>query len=445
MGNSLNRMSEFFFKHSRIVRWWFNLSVSAKLSLAFGINAFLMLFAGGTIYYLVKTGADLEKNIGTFLIFMIVASLIVILYGLYIAFLVSTPLRRGVEFAEHIAQGDLTAVLYCMDQKDEIGTLCKSLNQMTENFRSLVGDISRGADVFAESTHILSTQSEATALAAKQVSDAIHQVASGSQTQANSIQSIMNEIEDIVQATQQIEGNINHADQASRLALRVAQDGDNAMAKANLQMNQIHHSVESTGQIISSLGEKSAVIGSIVETIKAISDQTNLLALNAAIEAARAGEHGRGFSVVAEEVRKLAEQSTLSSAQIEHIIVDIKTSLEEAISSMSTEKEVVQSGALAIQDAQNAFTRIKESTQVVNQQIQEVFAFSSELSQSSGMISQEVAQVASISQETTAQTEEVASSSSTQMISMQEINQSTEELSATAQDLQQAARKFKLN
>lgn len=445
MGNYLNRLSEFFFKHSRIVRWWFNLSVSSKLSMAFGINTLFMLLAGGTIYYMVKTGADLEKNIWTFLIFMIVASLVLLLYGLYISFLVSTPLRRGVEFAERVAQGDLTAVLYCMDQKDEIGTLCKSLNQMTENFRSLVGDISGGADVFAESTQILSTRSEATALAAKQVSDSIQQVASGSQTLANSIQSIMNEIQDIVRATLQIEENINHADQASRLALKVAQEGDISMAEANLQMNQIHHSVESTSQIISSLGEKSAIIGSIVETIKAISDQTNLLALNAAIEAARAGEHGRGFSVVAEEVRKLAEQSTLSSAQIEHIIADIKTSLDEAISSMSTEKGVVQSGSLAIQEAQQAFTRIKESTQIVNQQIQEVFAFSSELSQSSGMISQEVAQVASVSQETTAQTEEVASSSSEQMLSMQEINQSTEELSATAQDLQLAARKFKLN
>ena len=445
MESLLNGVSEFFFKHSRIVRWWFNLSVSSKLTLAFVINAIITLAAGGTIYYMVKAGADLEKNIGTFLIFMIVASLIVLLYGLYIAFLVSTPLRRGVEFADHMAKGDLTAVLYCMDQKDEIGTLCKSLNQMTENFRSLVGDICHGADVFAESSQILSTRSETTALAAKQVSEAIHQVASGSQSQANSVQSIMKAIQDIVHATQQIEENIDQADQASRLALKVAEDGDTAMSKVNLQMDQIHHSVESTGQIISSLGEKSTVIGSIVETIKAISDQTNLLALNAAIEAARAGEHGRGFSVVAEEVRKLAEQSTLSSAQIEQIIIDIKTSLEEAIASMSTEKAVVQSGALAIQDAQQAFTRIKENTQVVNQQIQEVFSFSSKLNQSSQMISHEVTQVASISQETTAQTEEVAGSGSEQMLSIQEINKSTLELSVTAQELQQAARKFKLN
>lgn len=444
MESFLNRISEYFFRHSRIVRWWFNLSVSSKLSLAFGINALIILSAGGTIYSMVKTGLDLKDNIGTFLVLMILTSLIVLLYGQYIAFLVSTPLRHGVEFAEHVAKGDLTASLYSMGQKDEIGTLCKSLNEMTENFRSLVGDISHSADVFADSSQVLSTRSETTAYAAKQVSTAINQVAYGSQTQANSVQKIMSAIQEMSLGILQIEENTKLADQSSKQSLNLAQDGDTAMTKANLQMNHIHQSVDSTSQIISSLGEKSTVIGSIVETIKAISDQTNLLALNAAIEAARAGEHGRGFSVVAEEVRKLAEQSTLSSAQIEQIIGDIKTSLDQAISSMNSEKEVVQSGTHAIQNAQQAFTRIKESTEVVNKQIQEVLILSSGISKSSQMISHEVTEVASISQETTAQTEEVASSSSEQMLSMQEINKSTIELSATAQDLQQAARKFKL-
>lgn len=445
MEKFLNSISEYFFKHSRIVRWWFNLSVSSKLSLAFVINALIMLAAGGTIYYMVQSGAEVEKNIGGFLAFMIAASIIILLYGTYISFLISTPLRNGVKFAEQVAKGDLTAILYCMGQKDEVGALCTSLNQMTENFRSLVGDISHGADVFAESSQILSSRSEATALAAQQVATAIGQVAYGSQNQANSVQNIMNAIQEMAQGIQKIEQNSHLADESSKQSLNLAQAGDIAMSKANLQMDQIHQSVENTGKIISALGEQSAIIGTIVETIKAISDQTNLLALNAAIEAARAGEHGRGFSVVAEEVRKLAEQSTLSSAQIEQIIGNIKESLEDAVISMDAEKEVVQSGARAIQNAQQAFTRIKESTDEVNHQIQEVSSLSSGINQSAKMIADEVAQVASISQETTAQTEEVAGSSTEQLNSMQEISQSTEELSATALELQQAARKFKLN
>lgn len=444
MEDFLDRMSLFFFKHSRIVRWWFNRAVSTKLVMAFGISAFITLAAGGSVFILSKIGISISKNINLILGLTLLSSLLIFLYGLYIAFLITSPLRRGVSFAEQVAQGDLNAVLYCMDQEDEIGKLCKSLNLMLDNFRSLVGDISHGADVFADSSKLLAERAEVTALAAKQVASAVSQVAHGSQTQANSVQTIMFAIQEMSQGISRIEENVKLADRASTQALQVANDGDSAMAKANTQMNHIHQTVDETGHIISTLGEKSTVIGSIVETIKAISDQTNLLALNAAIEAARAGEHGRGFSVVAEEVRKLAEQSTLSSAQIEQIIVDIKTNLEKAITSMDAEKEVVRSGSLVIEEAQQAFTRIKDSTRIVNQQIQEVASLSTGIAQSSQMISAEITQVASITQETTAQTEEVASSSSEQMHSMEDINQSSEELSSTALELQAAARKFKL-
>ncbi|NMA69122.1 MAG: HAMP domain-containing protein [Desulfitobacterium sp.] len=442
MTNFLNRISEFFFKRSRIVRWWFNLSVVSKLILAFGINALITFLAGGSIYLMVQTGVDLSKSINLYLVLMIIASLISLLYGCYVAFLISTPLRRSVSFAEQVAKGDLTATIYNMGQKDELGNLCESLNQMSENFRILVGGITQSADVFAESSKILSTQAEATSESAQLVSDSIHQVAHGSQNQANSVQNIMDSIQSMAHGIRQIEDNIRLADDSSNQSLALAEEGDKAMTVVNLQMEQIHNTVDHTGQIISALGEKSAVIGSIVETIKAISDQTNLLALNAAIEAARAGEHGRGFSVVAEEVRKLAEQSTLSSAQIESIISDIKTSLDEAIASMDSEKEVVQSGATAIHNAHQSFSRIKESTQLLNEQIQEIAALSSGITQSADVIAHEVTQVASICQETTAQSEEVASSSSEQMTAMQEINHSAQELSTTAQELQVAARKF---
>ena len=442
MNNFLDQISEFFFKHSRIVRWWFNLSVEAKLILAFGINSLITLAAGVFMYFLAKSGVDVAQNMAILLTLLVIAGLIIFVYGLYISYLVATPLRRSVEFAKKVAQGDLTASIYTMGQADEVGTLCNALNTMSENFRTLVGGISHSADVFADSSKVLSTQAEATSEAAQLVSSSIHQVAFGSQNQANSVQNIMTSINSMAQGIRQIEEHVNLADQSSQQSLQLAQEGDAAMSMVNLQMEHIHKSVDNTGQIITALGEKSTVIGSIVETIKAISDQTNLLALNAAIEAARAGEHGRGFSVVAEEVRKLAEQSTLSSAQIESIIYDIKTSLEEAIASMNSEKEVVQSGANAILNAQQAFTRIKESTQILNEQIQEIAALSSGITQSADVIAHEVTQVASICQETTAQTEEVASSSSEQMLAMQQINASAQELSKTAQVLQQEARKF---
>lgn len=444
MESFLERLSQFTFQHFRIVRWWFNLNLATKLVLSFCINALITLASGGLIYYFVKSGTNIQEHLGQILIFIVIASILIILYGLYIAYLTATPLRRGVAFAKTVSEGDLTPNLTCMTQKDEIGLLCKSLNTMVDSFRSLVSNISHGADISAESAGILSERAKTTAHAAQQVSSAINQVAFGSQDQARSVQTILKAVQEMSTEIQRIEQSVALAGQASGQALMVANEGDTSIAKTNEQMNHIHQTVAETGKIISELGEKSTSIGSIVETIKAISDQTNLLALNAAIEAARAGEHGRGFSVVAEEVRKLAEQSTVSSAQIELIIKDIKINVERAISSMEAEKEVVVNGSQVIEETQKAFNRIVERTQVVNQQIQEVSQFTKHIATGSEHIAQEIKQVALISEETTAQTEEVAANSTEQMNSMQEINVSITELTNAALELQTSARRFKL-
>ncbi len=443
MEEFLERISSFTFKHSRIVRWWFNRNISLKLILAFTINALATLSAGLVTYYLVQTGT-IEQDIRILLVLIAIVSLFIVLYGFYIAFLTATPIRHSVEFAKTVAEGDLTPNLTCMTQKDEVGLLCKSLNTMVESFRSLVGNITYGADIFAESSGTLSEQAETTMHAAQEVADAINQVSQGSQSQAISVQAILEAVQEMSRGIQNIESSVRLAREASGQALQVAVEGDRSVAHTNSQMQQIHATVAKTGEIVSELGEKSASIGSIVETIKAISDQTNLLALNAAIEAARAGEHGRGFSVVAEEVRKLAEQSTLSSAQIEQIIHDIKLNVDRAITSMESEKEVVLSGSQVIEEAQQSFNRIVESTQIVNQHIEAVSQFTQNIALSSQHISDEITRVATISEETTAQSEEVAANSTEQMNAMKEINASTTELSSAAQELQSASRKFRL-
>lgn len=443
MEECLERVSLFAFKHFRVVRWWFNLNLSYKLVMAFAINGLITMAAGLLTYYFVKTGTDIQQQ--SILVLIFIVSLFIILYGCYIAYLTTTPIRSSVKFAETVAKGDLTPTLTCMTQKDEVGQLCRSLNTMVESFRSLVGNISHGADVFAETSGTLSNRSEATMLAAQEVLNAINQVSLGSQNQSSSVQEILAAVEKMSAGIQNIESSVRLARQAAGQALEVARVGDHSVAHTNSQMIHIHQTVAETGRIITELGEKSASIGGIVETIKAISDQTNLLALNAAIEAARAGEHGRGFSVVAEEVRKLAEQSTLSSAQIEQIIRDIKLNVDRAITSMEAEKEVVLGGSQVIEEAQKSFSRIVESTQIVNQQIEEVFQVTNRITSSSEHISHKINQVATISEETSAQSEEVAANSTNQMNSMQEINTSSRELTRAAQELQAAARKFKLS
>ena len=110
----LDRSSQFFFRHSRIVRWWFNLSLSIKLMLAFSISSLIILSGGGVAYYLAMSGKELRSNIGILMTFTGITSVFIFLYGLYISYLISTPLRRAVNFAETLSKGDLTPTLYSL-------------------------------------------------------------------------------------------------------------------------------------------------------------------------------------------------------------------------------------------------------------------------------------------------------------------------------------------
>jgi methyl-accepting chemotaxis protein len=411
--------------------------------MAFAINGLITMAAGLVTYYLAKAGTDIQQQ--SILILVFIVSLFIILYGCYIAYLTTTPIRRSVKFAETVARGDLTPNLECLTQKDEVGQLCRSLNSMLGSFRSLVGNISYGADVLAETSNSLSDRAEATMLAAKEALNAINQVSIGSQNQANSVQEILADVGNMSEGIQRIEGSVRLARHAANQALDLALVGDRSVAQTNSKMIHIHQTVAETSKIITELGDKSESIGGIVETIKAISDQTNLLALNAAIEAARAGEHGRGFSVVAEEVRKLAEQSTLSSTRIEEIIRDIKENVYRAITSMEAEKEVVLGSSQVIEEAQKSFSRIVESTQIVTKQIEEVFQFSGHITSRSVNISRKISQVSTVSEQTALQSEEVAAKSTIQTNSMEEINASANALTRAAQELQATAQKFKLS
>ncbi len=441
----LERISLFLYKRSKMVHWWFNLSISSKIILAFVISGSLTLGTGVLLITLMHFGLDGMSNMILFLAISVISGLLIILYGLYLSFLISTPLRRALRFAETVASGDLTPEVFCLTEKDDIGMLCGALNTMAQNFRQLVGEISLGADNFAESSRSLAAQAEITSGAAEQVALVLGHTASRIHHQSDKIQTVLGVVEEISKGIARMEDGLHTTGDNSGLALKEATEGEKAIGIAAGQMGHIHQTVIDTSMIIGELGRKSADVGFIVETIQEIAEKTNLLALNAAIEAARAGESGRGFSVVADEVRKLAEQTAASSNQIRLIIDDIRSGVERATASMKAEEQVVADGSQIIAEAEKAFTRISGRTGSVDGQINEIQAAVRQIAASSQSISQEAAEVASIGHQANSEIKETESSYNRQLTALQEINASTEELSSIALELQTFTRKFKLH
>ncbi|MFF2752481.1 methyl-accepting chemotaxis protein [Psychrobacillus sp. NPDC058041] len=374
--------------------------------------------------------------------------IIAILTGFSIAYIVSRmitkPLEKITKNVEQVASGNLTVGPVDIKNRDEMGDLAKSFNQMNVNLANLIRQVSSTSEMVAASSEELLASTEETSKATEQITDAIQEVANGSERQVNHTEQADHVVTEISKGMEQVAGSIQTVKDLSVNTNQKAESGNLVVIETVAQMNIVHQQVTKTSTIVNELGKRSNEIGSIVDLISQISAQTNLLALNAAIEAARAGEHGRGFAVVADEVRKLAEQSGEATKSIQELIEQIQNEINHVIQSMNEGTESVNEGIKKVTETGQSFKEIVEMINGITAQTQEVSSIVEDVNVGTEKMVNMFSEIAVISKQSAGNTQHVAASAEEQNAAMEEITASSISLSKLATDLQETVSKFQI-
>lgn len=392
--------------------------------------------------------AELDNNIQSTKLLVVLLSLLALLTGVGIALMIGRAISRPVllitHAAEQIAAGNLASADIQIKNRDEIGELARHFSQMKHNLQDLLERVSFHSQQVAASSEELTASSELTRQTAENVSQSIQDIAAGAEQQVNDAENATRIAVSISQVMQQVSMSMDHAISSSIEANQTATEGNEVVAKSIEQMNEINQRVSSSTEVVNMLGEKSKEVGSIISIITEIASQTNLLALNAAIEAARAGEQGRGFAVVADEVRKLAEQSAQAASQIASIIGDIQRDTEKAIHVMSQGDVAVKEGVIMIEQAGVAFYKILAVVDEVSKRTQEMSGQINEANNGTVSVVEFIEGIAHVSRMAAENTQSVVASVQEQTASMEQITTASSTLAEMAEELQHSIRKFQL-
>ncbi|PWK04963.1 methyl-accepting chemotaxis protein [Tumebacillus permanentifrigoris] len=370
---------------------------------------------------------------------VVLAVALIVWFGRYI----TGNLKHVNRIAAALSEGDFTQTLQ-VKSADEFGTMARNFNGMMGNLRVLVGQVSTSAEQVAATSEQLTASAEQTTTAAEQISIAMVEVATGTEQQASISDQTTQVANEIAHGMESVASRVQSVANSSVQATRTANRGHETVNQAIGQMNLIQGKVHTSVNVVNGLGGKSQEIGQIVGLITSIAAQTNLLALNAAIEAARAGEHGKGFAVVADEVRKLAEQSGRAAEQISHLVQEIQGEIQTAMRSMEDGNLAVHEGLRMVGQAGESFYAILSDVETVSDQSQEVAAAVQQMQAGTLTMVQSMQEIGRISNGSAEHAQDVAAASEEQTATMQEFTSASTMLARMAVELQEAVSKLRV-